>query len=250
MAMTPWVGSAVDPVVVLVDACRSHDDPFVTALATEGFRMVLAKSGEEGLQELFSAEPDLVLVNAHLSDMSGLALLRRIRATAHVPVIVLSDTDEENEAVLALEMGAMDYLHELGRTREAAARMRAALVHFEVPRMRNPNFASESAPPRGILESGPVTVDLGRRLVIVRGERVPMARKEFELLALLVSNAGYVVSTEHILAEVWQMSTPEVNNNLTVHVRRLRAKIETDPTQPRHIVTVRGSGLRFDPEPV
>jgi two-component system response regulator RegX3 len=246
-ARTEWIGSERDPLVLLVDAVHAIDDPFVVALMAEEFQIMLAKSGREGLEELRVSKPALMMVNSVLPDMSGLSVLRRIRSVDQVPVILISDVGDENEAVLAFEMGADDYLYEFARTREAAARIRAALAHFQPSRYAASESANGDARSRGVLQSGPVAVDLGRHEVLVRGRLVHFRPKEYNLLVALVENAGYVVTTDRLLAELWPNGGPRDPKTLAVHVRRLRAAIEDDPAHPAHVLTIKGSGLRFDP---
>ncbi|HEY3941837.1 MAG TPA: response regulator transcription factor [Acidimicrobiales bacterium] len=240
--MARWLEAERDPRVVLVDGSRTLDDRFVAALAGEGFEVAVVPDGERGLSELRDGEPAVVLVNSDLPDMSGLAVLRRIRSSSHTPVIIVSDAGEETEAVLAFEMGAADYLHGLSRTREVAARIRAALARADTA-----STGRQIIERRGVLRSGPVAVDLGRREASIRGETVHLRPKEFDLLVVLVANAGYVVTTDRIFAEVWPKGTPRDSKSLHVHVRRLRAVVEEDPTHPRHIMTVQRTGVRFDP---
>jgi two-component system response regulator RegX3 len=241
------VGAEADPLVVLVGVGQVIDDPFVAALVAEGFRLALTKTGEQGLRFLLDAEPVLVMVNSKLPDVSGLSVLRRSRAGSQVPVIIVSSSGDEDEAVLAFEMGAADYLHQLVGTREVAARMRAAIGHGDRGRAPTPKPGETDIGPRGVLQSGPVAVDLGRREIFVRGEVVHFRPMEFNLLALLVRNAGYVVSTDTIFAEMWPNGGPRDPKTLATHVRRIRAAVEDDPAHPRHLVTIKSSGLRFDP---
>jgi two-component system response regulator RegX3 len=241
------VGSETDPLVVLVDAERLIDDPFISSLVAGGFSVALINSGEQGLRFLLDIDPDLVMVNSKLPDMWGLSVLRRIRSRSAVPVIIVSFNGEEDEAVLAFEMGAADYLHQLVGPREVAARVRAAIGYGEQARASVPQLSDPETGPRGVLEAGPVAVDLGRREIFVRGERVHFRPMEFNLLALLVRNAGFVVSTDSIFAEMWPNGGPRDPKTLATHVRRIRAAVEDDPAHPRHLVTIKSSGLRFDP---
>lgn len=245
--MAERLGFPNDPIVVLADADRSVDDPAINALAAEGFHLVLTTSGEEALQEFLAVKPDVVVVNSDLPDMSGLSVLLRIRSLGCVPVLVLSEAGDESEAVLALEMGARDYLRGFARIRETAARIRVALrtcQHAGIPGL---TAESELAHARGVLRSGPVAIDLGRREVFIQGKLVHTRPKEFELLSLLVLDAGYVLPKDRIFAHVWPEGEPRDHKTLYVHVRRLRAIVEEDPTRPVHILTIKRAGLRFEP---
>ena len=171
-----------------------------------------------------------------LPDQSGIELCQRMRALAPVPIIMVTARDSEVDVVLGLELGASDYVAKPFRLRELVARMRAVLRRGVDDRRR----------PRGDHPGGPVRLDTGRREVTVDGRRVELSRKEFDLLALLMSHAGQVVTREWCIDRLWWDQDLSDTRTLDTHVKRLRRKIEPDPANPRHLVTVRGVGFRFE----
>ncbi len=235
----------VPPVVLVIDAGRIANDQFVAGLASEGFRPLLSGTGEEGLALAANAEPDIVVVGAGLPDLSSFAVIRLFRELGRGPVIAMSFDDDENEAVLALETGAVDFLNHPGRVRECAARLWLALRGS--PGGGPSSSVTERVMPEGLVAAGPVEVDLRRREVRVRGVPLHARPKEIELLGLLVSEAGYVVTRERAIGAIWPDGGAEKSKTLDVHVRRIRALVEADPSRPRHVITIRGYGHRFDP---
>lgn len=233
--------------LLIIDAGRLEDE-LVAGLAAEGFHLSIASSGEEGVAMASTRTPAAVIVNSELPGLSGLAVLRLLSSTSAAPVLYLSGSDDEDEVILALEMGAADFLCFPIRVRECAARLWSAIrrspMGLGLP-IALPAPVAGSL--HGIQKAGPVEVDLSRREVFIRGERIHARPKEIELLALLVSNAGRVVSREQALRLVWADGGPDRGDSLDVHVRRLRRLVEEDFHQPRHIITVRGYGHRFDP---
>jgi DNA-binding response OmpR family regulator len=236
--------TASTPLVVVIDGHRTGDT-FCAALASEGLRVLHANSGEEGLAVCSESEPDAVVVNTILPDISGHTVLRRLRDATAAPILGLSRRDDEDEALLAFDLGASDVLGRPNRVKESAARICAAIRNG--PRFP-PSAASQPKPEsEDVLRSGPVEIDLRRRDVRVRGVWVHPRPKELELLHLLVSEAGQVVSRERTLKTVWPDQAHDAEQSLNVYVRRLRSLVEEDVSRPRHIMTVRGFGHRFDP---
>jgi len=233
--------------LLIIDPGQLGDD-FVAGLAAEGFRLTIAPSGEQGVAMAASGTPAAVIVNSDLPGLSGLNVLRLLSSSSSVPVLYLSGSDDEDEVILALEMGAADFLTFPFRVRECAARVWSAIrrstmglaVPFTAP-------ATDAVRPEGRVQAGPFEVDLSRREVLIHGERVHARPKEIDLLALLVSNAGRVVPRAQTLCVVWADEVPDRGDSLDVHIRRLRRMIEADFRNPRHIITVRGYGHRFDP---
>ncbi len=210
------------------------------ALATEGFEVTTAADGEDAL-ELFSSKSfDIVLLDVMLPAMSGIDVCRSIRSVSDTPIIMVSARSEEVDTVVALEVGADDYITKPYRIRELVARMRSALR-----RGRSTPTAPPSQPDEGIT-AGPVRLDPLRHEVWVRGTQVPMPLKEFQLLSHLMANAGYVVRRDELIDRVWGFDYVGDTKTLDVHIKRLRSKIETDSSNPDLIITVRGVGYKFE----
>ena len=223
--------------VLIVEDEESYIDALELGLAREGFLTHVARTGPEAITLFERVAPDLVLLDLMLPGVSGIDVCRQIRARSRVPVIMVTARDSELDTVVGLEVGADDYVTKPYRMRELVARMRAVLRRApEGPR-------SESA---DLLEIGDVRLDVSRHEVFVRGERVAMPRKEFELLQLLMANAGRVLTREAILDEVWGGGYIGDSKTLDVHIKRLRAKIEPDAARRAYITTVRGVGYRFE----
>jgi two-component system, OmpR family, response regulator RegX3 len=225
------------PMVLVVDDEESYRQALASGLAREGFAVELAADGHEALRQFHRIRPDLVLLDVMLPDQSGTELCQRMRALAPVPIIMVTARDSEVDVVLGLELGASDYVAKPFRLRELVARMRAVLRRG----------VSSPAPREEIINVGPVHLDTGRREVTVGGHSVELSRKEFDLLALLMGHAGQVVTREWCIDRLWWDQDLSDTRTLDTHVKRLRRKIESDPANPRHLVTVRGVGFRFEP---
>jgi two-component system response regulator RegX3 len=223
------------PLVLVVDDEPSYRQALHSGLSLEGFAVELAATGHEALQLFHRRRPDLVLVDLVLPDQSGVDLCREMRAISPVPIIMVTARDTEVDVVLGLEFGADDYVAKPFRLRELVARIRAVM-------RRGASMPS----PVGIMEVGAVRVDPGRRLVTVDGAPIECTRKEFDLLALLMSHAGKVVTRELCIERLWWDQDLADTRTLDTHIKRLRRKIEPDPAHPRHLVTVRGVGFRFE----
>jgi two-component system response regulator RegX3 len=223
--------------VLVVEDEESFVEALMVGLRREGFRPQAARNGAEALRLFDALRPDLVLLDVMLPDVSGLDVCREIRRRSTVPIIMVSAKSSEIDTVVGLEVGADDYVAKPYRLRELVARMRAALRR--APRDRMP--ASH-----GSVDVGDVHLDPDRHEVTVRGGPVELPRKEFELLELLMVNAGRVVPRDTIMEEVWGMDYVGDTKTLDVHVKRLRSKIEDEPSSPRRLVTVRGVGYRFE----
>ena len=236
------------PVVLVIDGGLHPDDEFLVGLTTEGFRILLASSGEEGLSALSTSCPDVVVVGSDIPDLSTHAMLRLLHEMEAAPILAMSVSDDENEVVLAFELGAVDFLSRPGRVRESTARIWSALRLLAGTR-HSSLLPPEASTPGGasVVAAGPVEVDLRRREVRVRGHWVHARPKEIELLYLLVSESGSVVTRERAFDALWPHCGPRMGATLDAHIRRLRYVVEEDRSNPRHIVTVRGYGHRFDP---
>ena len=225
------------PLVLVVDDEESYRQALAAGLSQEGFAVELAADGHDAVRLFHRVHPDLVLLDVMLPDQSGIELCQRLRAIAPVPIIMVTARDSEIDVVLGLELGASDYVPKPFRLRELVARMRAVLRRGAVSPARRDE----------ILQSGPVRMDTARREVTVDGRPVDLSRKEFDLLALLMSHPGQVVTREWCIDRLWWDQDLSDTRTLDTHVKRLRRKLEPDPARPRHLVTVRGVGFRFEP---
>ncbi len=223
--------------ILVVEDEESFVDALRVALKKEGFRVLVARDGIEAVDAFAAARPDLVLLDVMLPKMSGLDVCRHIRSASAVPIIMVSAKDAEIDKVVGLEVGADDYVTKPFSLRELVARIRAAL--------RRAPLADEPASLDAV-EVGEVRVDPERHEVHVRGERVELPLKEFELLHLLVENAGRVLPRETIIDRVWGPHYFGDTKTLDVHIKRLRSKVEDEPSLPTRIVTIRGLGYKFE----
>lgn len=233
----------VRPLVLVVEDEESFVDALRVGLDREGFEVEVATDGVQALEVFDATRPDLILLDLMLPKLSGIDVCRRLRERSEVPIIVVSAKSEEIDTVLLLEMGADDFVTKPYRLRELVARMRA------VQRRR------VSAEPRvdagAVIEAGGVRLEPETRRCYVRGEEVKLRRKEFELLQLLLANAGLVLTREVLIDRIWGSDYVGDTKTLDVHVKRLRALIEQDPKSPTLITTVRGVGYRLDaPKPL
>jgi len=225
------------PLILVVDDEFSYREALSLGLAAEGFEVVTAADAAEALVAFSSRTPDLVLLDVMLPDRSGLEVCKEIKATSSVPVVMVSARSEEVDVVLGLELGAADYIAKPYRLRELTARIRAVLRRAS---------AEETSERRDhVLRVGPVSLDPERREVQVHDDPVDLSRKEFDLLLLLMSRSSMVVTREECLDALWWGQDLLDSRTLDAHVKRLRRKIEADPAEPRHLITVRGVGFRF-----
>lgn len=221
--------------VLVVDDEESYRDALSIGLTQEGFEVIVAEDGATARDAVRREHPDLVLLDVMLPDVSGIELCRELRAERDVPVIMVTARDGEVDVVLALELGAADYVQKPYRLRELVARMRAVL------RRRR-----EAPHDDHVLQAGGVRLDLARHEASRDGQVLELSRKEFELLALLVSKAGQVVTRDECIDTLWWGQDLADTRTLDTHVKRIRRKVEADPANPTHLVTVRGIGFRFD----
>jgi two-component system, OmpR family, response regulator RegX3 len=222
--------------VLVVEDEESYSDALAYMLRKEGFDVAVANTGDAGLEEFERNGADIVLLDLMLPGIPGTEVCRRIRQTSNVPVIMVSAKDDEVDKVVGLELGADDYVTKPYAPRELVARIRAVLRR---------GGDVDLAP--ATLDAGPVRMDVERHTVSVRGEEVAMPLKEFELLELLLRNAGRVLTRGQLIDRVWGSDYVGDTKTLDVHVKRLRAKVESDPGNPVHLVTVRGLGYKFEP---
>ncbi len=222
--------------ILVVEDEESFSDALSFMLRKEGYAVTLAANGQEAIAA-FEREPaDLMLLDLMLPGMSGTDVCRRIRSTSRVPIIMVTAKDSEIDKVLGLELGADDYVTKPFSSRELVARIRAVLRR----NVENP----EDGP---VVEAGPVRIDPERHEVLVHGTSVSMPLKEFDLLEYLVRNAGRVLTRGQLIDRVWGSDYVGDTKTLDVHIKRLRAKVETDPSHPVHVQTVRGLGYKFEP---
>ena len=230
--------------VLVAEDEESFVDALAVGLAREGFEVSIARDGPEALQLFESLDPDLVLLDIMLPKMSGVDVCRAIRARSQVPIIMVTAKGTEIDTVVGLEVGADDYVTKPYRLRELVARMRAVLRRAPAPAAAR--TSGEDHSPSAVLEVGDVRVDPDRHRVFVRGQEVHLRRKEFELLALLIENAGRVLTRDTLIDRVWGTDYVGDTKTLDVHIKRLRTHIEADPSVPAIITTVRGVGYRFE----
>jgi two-component system, OmpR family, response regulator RegX3 len=228
-----------DPVVLLVEDEASFVEALTVGLKREGFRVHVAGDGAEALELFEAVKPDLVLLDVMLPKVSGIDVCRQLRKRSQVPIIMVTAKGDEIDTVVGLEVGADDYVTKPYRLRELVARMRAVL------RRRSSSEHVEVADGE-VLEVGDVRLDPGRHEVRVRGEPVQLPLKEFELLELLLANAGRVLPRDTLIDRVWGSDYVGDTKTLDVHVKRLRAKVEPDPGAPTRIVTIRGLGYKYE----
>jgi len=230
--------SRPDPVpsVLLVEDEPALADSMQYSLEREGFRVVVAADGESAVARFREGIPSLVLLDLMLPRLSGLDVCRIIRQESTVPIVIVTAKDGEADKVAGLELGADDYVTKPFSMRELISRVRAQL--------RRAGMAGDAAPVE-ILRGGPVELDLARHEARVHGEEVRLTPKEFELLEVFLERRGRLLTREFLITEVWGPNYFGDTKTLDVHVKRLRQKIEDDPHQPRHLVTVRGLGYRF-----
>ncbi|HLT70110.1 MAG TPA: response regulator transcription factor [Acidimicrobiales bacterium] len=219
------------------------EDSFVEALSVglkrEGFRVQAARDGAEALDVFDAVKPDVVLLDVMLPKVSGIDVCRELRRRSDVPIIMVTAKGSEIDTVVGLEVGADDYVTKPYRLRELVARMRAVLRRHAADR-------SARAATGEVLEVGDVRLDPARHEVEIRGEQVKLPLKEFELLEVLLANAGRVLTRDTLIDRVWGTDYVGDTKTLDVHVKRLRAKVEEDPSSPTRIVTIRGLGYKYD----
>jgi two-component system KDP operon response regulator KdpE len=229
---------ATEPVIVLIED-DSETRSFVRArLLTQGYRLIEALTGADGLTEAATSRPDVVVVERDLPDMDGIEVVRRLREWTSVPVVVLSARDQENDKVAALDAGADDYVTRPFGIDEFLARIRVALRHA----------AGAGRPEEAVFALRDLRVDLARRRVFLADREMRLTPIEYRLLITLIHHAGNVLTHRQLLTEVWGPSHTEEVHYLRVYMAHLRRKIEADPTNPRYLLTEPGVGYRLAPE--
>jgi two-component system response regulator RegX3 len=226
--------------ILMVEDEESITEPLAEALAREGFDTEVAGTVAEALEKAAAVDPDLVLLDVMLPDGSGYDVCRELRQKSRVPIIMLTARGEETDRIVGLELGADDYIVKPFSAREVAARIRAVLRRTgEAP------APAAAAGETAALEVGQLRLDPARRSAALDGEELDLTRKEFELLELLMREAGSVITRERLIDEVWDVNWFGSTKTLDVHVSGLRRKLGDDPSSPRYLHTVRGVGFRF-----
>lgn len=224
--------------VLIVEDEESFADPLAFLLRKEGFTAAVAGTGQQALDEFDRNGADIVLLDLMLPGMSGTDVCKALRQRSAVPVIMVTARDSEIDKVVGLELGADDYVTKPYSARELIARVRAVL--------RRGGEAGDGDPLSPVLAAGPVRMDVERHVVTVDGVEIPLPLKEFDLLEYLLRNVGRVLTRGQLIDRVWGADYVGDTKTLDVHVKRLRSKIEPDPAAPRHLVTVRGLGYKFE----
>ena len=224
--------------VLIVEDEESLADPLAFLLRKEGFEATVVADGPSALAEFDRAGADIVLLDLMLPGMSGTDVCKQLRARSSVPVIMVTARDSEIDKVVGLELGADDYVTKPYSARELIARIRAVL--------RRGGDTDDPGLYDGVLEAGPVRMDVERHVVTVNGEPITLPLKEFDLLEYLMRNSGRVLTRGQLIDRVWGADYVGDTKTLDVHVKRLRSKIEADPANPVHLVTVRGLGYKLE----
>jgi two-component system response regulator RegX3 len=221
--------------VLVVEDEQSYSEALSYMLRKEGFEVVIAENGTDALKEFERGGADIVLLDLMLPGIPGTEVCRQIRSTSSVPVIMVSAKDDEVDKIVGLELGADDYVTKPYSPRELVARIRAVLR-----RGVEPDLAPMT------LEAGPIRMDVERHIVTVGGSEQRLPLKEFELLEMFLRNPGRVLTRGQLIDRVWGSDYVGDTKTLDVHVKRLRAKMEPDPSEPRYLMTVRGLGYKLD----
>jgi two-component system response regulator RegX3 len=227
-----------DTKVLVVEDEDSFVEALTIGLKREGFRVHVARDGREALALFPVVQPDLVLLDVMLPKVSGIDVCREIRRQSRVPIIMVTAKSSEIDTVVGLEVGADDYVTKPYRLRELVARMRAVL--------RRTPLADEAAVSGDAMVVGDVTLDPERHEVSIRGNVVSLPLKEFEVLELLLEHAGRVLTRDTLIDRIWGADYVGDTKTLDVHIKRLRGKVESDPSNPSRIVTIRGLGYKYE----
>jgi len=225
--------------LLVVEDEESFIDALEIGLDREGFKVTIARDGQEALDKFAEGKFDAILLDLMLPKVSGLDVCRTIRAKSDSPIIIVSAKSEEVDMVLMLELGADDYVTKPYRLRELVARIRAVL-------RRRETYTPSDEPSSEIIELGPILLDIDSRRCYVSGEEIKLRKKEFALLRNLLENPGRVMTREVLIDRVWGDDYVGDTKTLDVHIKRLRTLIEFDPKNPIHITTIRGVGYRFE----
>ena len=229
--------------VLVVEDEESFLEALRVGLGREGFAIDVARDGKEALDRFELASPDIILLDVMLPRLGGVDVCREIRTRSDVPIIMVTAKGEEIDAVVGLEVGADDYVTKPYRLRELVARMRSVLRRSA--NGAGPDRSQSNAQATGPIEVRDVRIDPDRHEVFIRGESVDLPLKEFDLLVALASNAGRVLTRDQLIDDVWGLDYVGDTKTLDVHIKRLRNKVEAEPSSPESIVTIRGLGYKF-----
>lgn len=222
--------------ILMVEDEEALSEPLAFLLGREGFQVQVVADGVNAVAEFERSGADLVLLDLMLPGQSGTEVCKQIRATNSVPIIMLTAKDSELDKVLGLELGADDYVTKPYSSRELIARIRAVLRR----QGETEDLSSQT------ISAGPVRMDIARHVVTVQGQQIALPLKEFELLEILLRNAGRVMTRSQLIDRVWGADYVGDTKTLDVHIKRLRSKVEPDPSSPRYLLTVRGLGYKFE----
>ena len=223
--------------ILLVEDESSLSEPLTFLLTREGFEVEIVEDGQTALDVYASGKFDIILLDLMIPKVPGNEVCRQIRQTSNIPIIMLTAKDTEVDKVVGLELGADDYVTKPYSTRELLARIKAVLRR---------NVREDELDDDGVIDIAGIKLDADRHTLHVQGTLVAIPLKEFELLEYLMSNAGRVLTRGQLIDRVWGTDYYGDTKTLDVHIKRLRSKIEADPAEPVHLVTVRGLGYRFD----
>lgn len=232
--------SRVSPRVMVVEDEEAFVEALQVGLAREGFDVVVARDGAEALARFDEWGPDIMLLDVMLPKVSGTDVCRELRKKSQVPIIIVSAKGSEVDAVVGLEVGADDYIVKPYRLRELVARMRAVMRRSALTQTEIDDVGT------GTIRVGDVVIDPERHVVTIREEVAKLPLKEFELLYVLMANAGRVMTRENLIDRVWGSDYFGDTKTLDVHIKRLRSKVESDPANPVNIVTIRGLGYKYE----
>jgi two-component system response regulator RegX3 len=230
--------SSSTPTVLVVEDEESFIEALQVGLKREGFRVEVARDGQQALDMFDIVQPDVILLDVMLPKMSGIDVCRQLRKKTMTPIIMVTAKGAEIDTVVGLEVGADDYVTKPYRLRELTARMRAVMRRS--PSERGGELSDAT------LSVGDVVLDPEQHEVVIRGEAQSLPLKEFELLHILLANAGRVLPRETLIDRVWGSDYVGDTKTLDVHIKRLRSKIEDDPGNPTRIITIRGLGYKYD----
>lgn len=231
--------------MLVVEDEEAFIDALSVGLPKEGFKVEVARDGAEALDMFDQVDPDLVLLDLMLPRVSGLDVCRELRAKSEVPIIMVTAKSAEIDTVVGLEIGADDYVTKPYRVRELVARMRAVVRRSQQNAVGEAMPITEEPEPSAATVVGDVSIDPARHEVEIRGIQTELPLKEFSLLSYLMSNAGRVVTRDMLIDRVWGEDYVGDTKTLDVHIKRLRSKVEEDPSKPTRIVTIRGLGYKY-----
>ena len=224
--------------ILVVEDEKSFSEPLAFLLGKEGYQVEVAETGTDAIAKFNKSGADLILLDLMLPGMSGTDVCKEIRSHSMVPIIMLTAKDDEVDTVIGLELGADDYVTKPYSARELLARIKAVL-------RRKGDFVLDEGE-SSIVQVGEIKLDSDRHIVSIKGEKVPLPLKEFELLEFLMRNAGRVLTRIQIIDRIWGNDYVGDTKTLDVHIKRLRSKLEVDPANPELIQTVRGLGYKME----